>query len=380
MRKKKLLAALITAAMTLGSITGCGNAESGVTASKSNDVKEAQTQENLTNEVASDTEAEIETEDKSLKIVTTIFPEYDWVKTVLGDKASNDELTLLLDNGVDLHSYQPTAEDIVKIQECDMFVYVGGESDEWVTDVLASVDNPDMSVINLLDVLGDSVKAEEIVEGMEHEHEHEEAEEDDHEHEDADEDEHDHKEGEEHEHEEEMDEHVWLSLRNAEVLCDSIADELGKIDPANADTYKKNAQAYKDELAALDKEYEAAVAAADKKTLLFGDRFPFRYLVDDYGLDYYAAFTGCSAESEASFETIIFLAEKVNELKLGAIMTIEGPDHDIAETVKNATESKDQKILSLNSMQSTTSHDIKAGVTYLSIMEKNLEVLKEALQ
>lgn len=394
MRKKKLLAALITAAMTLGSITGCGNAESGVTASKSNDVKEAQTQENLTNEVASDTEAEIETEDKSLKIVTTIFPEYDWVKTVLGDKASNDELTLLLDNGVDLHSYQPTAEDIVKIQECDMFVYVGGESDEWVTDVLASVDNPDMSVINLLDVLGDSVKAEEIVEGMEHEHEHEDehedAEEDDHEHEDADEDEHEHEEadeddheheeGEEHEHEEEMDEHVWLSLRNAEVLCGSIADELGKIDPANADTYKKNAQAYKDELAALDKEYEAAVAAADKKTLLFGDRFPFRYLVDDYGLDYYAAFTGCSAESEASFETIIFLAEKVNELKLGAIMTIEGPDHDIAETVKNATESKDQKILSLNSMQSTTSHDIKAGVTYLSIMEKNLEVLKEALQ
>ena len=362
MRKKKLLAALITAAMTLGSITGCGNAESGVTASKSNDVKEAQTQENLTNEVASDTEAEIETEDKSLKIVTTIFPEYDWVKTVLGDKASNDELTLLLDNGVDLHSYQPTAEDIVKIQECDMFVYVGGESDEWVTDVLASAENPDMSVINLLDVLGDSVKAEEIVEGMEHEHEHEEADED------------------EHEHEEEMDEHVWLSLRNAELLCGSIADELGKIDPANADTYKKNAQAYKDELAALDKEYEAAVAAADKKTLLFGDRFPFRYLVDDYGLDYYAAFTGCSAESEASFETIIFLAEKVNELKLGAIMTIEGPDHDIAETVKNATESKDQKILSLNSMQSTTSHDIKAGVTYLSIMEKNLEVLKEALQ
>lgn len=390
MRKKKLLTALITAAMTLGSITGCGNAESGVTASNSNDVKEAQTQETSTNEVASDTEAE--TEDKSLKIVTTIFPEYDWVKTVLGDKVSNAELTLLLDNGVDLHSYQPTAEDIVKIQECDMFVYVGGESDEWVEDVLASAENPDMSVINLLDVLGDSVKAEEIVEGMEHEHEHEEADEDEHDHEDADEDEHDHdhedadsdehehEEGEEHEHEEEMDEHVWLSLRNAEVLCDSIADELGKIDPANADTYKKNAQAYKDELAALDKEYEAAVAAADKKTLLFGDRFPFRYLVDDYGLDYYAAFTGCSAESEASFETIIFLAEKVNELKLGAIMTIEGPDHDIAETVKNATESKDQKILTLNSMQSTTSHDIKAGVTYLSIMEKNLEVLKEALQ
>lgn len=189
MRKKKLLAALISAAMTLGSITGCGNAESGVTASKSNDVKEAQTQENLTNEVASDTEAEIEIEDKSLKIVTTIFPEYDWVKTVLGDKASNDELTLLLDNGVDLHSYQPTAEDIVKIQECDMFVYVGGESDEWVTDVLASAENLDMSVINLLDVLGDSVKAEEIVEGMEHEHEHEE--------------------GEEHEHEEEMDEHLF---------------------------------------------------------------------------------------------------------------------------------------------------------------------------
>ena len=176
------------------------------------------------------------------------------------------------------------------------------------------------------------------------------------------------------------DEHVWLSLRNAAVICDTIGTELGELDPANADVYKNNVAAYKEELTALDKEYAAAVEAGSKKTLLFGDRFPFRYLVDDYGLDYYAAFVGCSAESEASFETIVFLAGKVDELGLGAVMTIEGPNHDIAESVKNATSSKDQVILTLDSMQSTTSADIEAGTTYLSVMKSNLDVLKEAVK
>ena len=241
-----------------------------------------------------------------LKVVTTIFPEYDWVRAILGDKAENAEITMLLDNGVDLHSYQPTADDIVKISDCDLFVYVGGESDGWVEDALRNATNRNMKVINLLEVLGDSVKTEEIVEGMqEEEHEHEDAEE--HEHEDA----------EEHEHEEETDEHVWLSLKNAKMLVRVISKALQELDPDNKDIYAANADAYVKKLSALDADYQAAVDAASNKTILFGDRFPFRYLVDDYGLRYYAAFVGCSAETEAGFETISFLAKRVDEPFVG---------------------------------------------------------------
>ncbi len=294
--------------------------------------------------------------DKKLKIVTTIFPEYDWVMNVLGDEKENADVTLLLDNGVDLHSYQPTADDILKISECDLFIYVGGESDEWVEDVLDQATNKDMAVINLLESLGDQVKEEEMVEGMQ---------------------------GEEHEHDEEepeYDEHVWLSLKSASSLVETIGNKLAQVDKDHADTFKKNAEDYKRKLLDLDKKYQEAVGAASVKTLLFGDRFPFRYLVDDYGLSYYAAFVGCSAESEASFETIAFLSKKVDELNLKAVMTIEGPNHKIAETIKENTSSKDQSILTMDSMQSITSKDVKNGTTYLSIMEKNLDVLKEALK
>ena len=299
--------------------------------------------------------------ENKLSIVTTIFPEYDWVKQILGDKADDADVTLLLDNGVDLHSYQPSADDIVKISNCDMFIYVGGESDEWVEDVLAEGKNGDMIVIDLLEVLGDAVKDEEIVEGMEGEEEEEEGEE-----------------GEEEE--PEKDEHVWLSLKNAKTICMEIAAGLGKIDADNKDAYKANADAYAAKLRDLDGKYEEAVNAASVKTLLFGDRFPFRYLVDDYGLNYYAAFVGCSAESEASFETIVFLASKVDELGLKAIMQIESADGKIASTIKDTTNTKDQAILTLDSMQSTTATDIENGATYLSTMEKNLEVLKDALK
>ncbi len=319
-----------------------------------------------------------------MQIVTTIFPEYDWVENVLGDRADAAEVTMLLDNGVDLHSYQPTAEDIMKISTCDMFIYVGGESDEWAEDVLESAVNKDMVVINLMDALGDSVKAEEIVEGMEaeHDHEHEEGEEDDHDHdhEEGEEEDHDHEHEEGEECEEEMDEHVWLSLRNAEVLCGVIADGLGQIDSENAAVYTANAEAYTAELAELDAQYADAVANAGVKTLLFGDRFPFRYMVDDYGLDYYAAFVGCSAETEASFETIVFLAGKTDELGLSSIMTIEGSDQRIAETIRDNTASKDQQILTMDSLQSTTLKDAANGTSYLSVMKSNLEVLKEALK
>ncbi|MBQ6661178.1 MAG: zinc ABC transporter substrate-binding protein [Lachnospiraceae bacterium] len=304
-------------------------------------------------------------EDGKLSVISTIFPEYDWVKNVLGDNPADVELTLLLDSGVDLHNYQPTAADILKISACDVFIYVGGESDSWVADVLRSANNKKMVAINLLDVLGDAVKEEEVVEGMQGE--------DEHEHEDGD---HDH----EDEEEAEMDEHVWLSLRNAQVIVTKISEELQKLDSAHADVYRKNAEAYIEKLKALDGQYKAAVDGAARKTLLFADRFPFRYLADDYGLSYYAAFVGCSAESEASFETITFLAEKVDELNLPVVMTIEKPNHRIAETVISTTKAKNQKILAMDSLQSTTAQDVKNGATYLAAMEANLTALTEALK
>ena len=295
-----------------------------------------------------------------IQVVTTIFPIYDWVREVAGD-TDNTEITLLLDSGVDLHSFQPTAQDIMKVATCDLFIYVGGESDEWVEDALAEAVNPDMVVINLVEALGENAKAEEIVEGMEAEEEEEE------------------EDGEGEEEEVEIDEHVWLSLRNAQTFVSAIAGVLETLDAVNADSYKANAEAYDARLAALDAAYAETVDSAAVKTLLFGDRFPFRYLTDDYGLTYYAAFVGCSAETEASFQTVIFLAQKSDELQLPAVMTIEGKDHRIAETVINSTANKDQKLLTLDSMQGTTADDVANGATYLKIMEDNLAVLKEAL-
>ena len=318
-------------------------------------------------------------ESKKIHIVTTIFPIYDWAREIAGNDAEHVNMTLLLDNGVDLHSYQPTAQDILTISTADLFIYVGGESDEWVEDVLESAMNPDLKAISLVEAMGDEIKTEEIVEGMEHEHDHEE----DHDHEDHEDHDHedheDHDEEHDHDHEDETDEHVWLSLRNARKLTAVIANALSEIDPDFGDHYQANASAYMSKLADLDGQYAETVSNAKFKTILFGDRFPFRYLADDYGLNYYAAFTGCSAESEASFATIVFLAQKTDELGLPAVLTIEHPRTRIAETVVQNTTSKDQKILVLDSMQGTTASDLQAGMTYLSVMEANLKVLKEAL-
>ena len=302
--------------------------------------------------------------EKHLNIVTTIFPEYDWVREILGDNAENADLTMLLDNGVDLHSYQPTAQDILKISTCDLFIYVGGESDGWVSDALQEAANKDMKVIDLLDVLDDAIKEEEIVEGMEAGEEHGDGEDEEHEEEEG----------------PEYDEHVWLSLRNAKVLCEAITNALTEIDPDHAADYRSNLTSYSEKLDALDAAFQSAVDSASRKTLLFGDRFPFRYLVDDYGLSYYAAFAGCSAETEASFRTITFLADKVDEFNLTSVLTIESSDQKIAQTIIQNTKEKNQNILTLNSMQSVTSNDVAAGTGYLSIMESNLDVLIEALQ
>ena len=297
---------------------------------------------------------------KKLQVVATIFPEYDWVREILGEQADNVELTLLLENGVDMHSFQPTMSDILKVSTCDVFIYVGGESDAWVADALKGAGNPDRTAINLMEVLGDRAKEEEVVEGMQEEDGH---------------DGHDHEEQEELEY----DEHVWLSLKNTQVFCDAISEALQAADPENAKLYQENTTAYKGKLAALDREYQAAVDQSESKTLLFADRFPFRYLTDDYNLTYYAAFAGCSAETDASFETITFLAGKLDELKLPVVFVIENSDGKVAKAVVENTNTRDQKILTLNSMQSVTSDEINAGTTYLSIMKENLKTLKEAL-
>ena len=316
---------------------------------------------------------EKDSENKKVSIVATIYPQYDWLKNVLGDRLGAVDLKLLIKNGTDLHSYKPSAQDIASIASTDMVVYVGGESDEWIKKALEATPKAGRVQLNLMQALGDRVKEEEVVEGMQAEEEHEHGEEHA--------EEHHHEHGEEHAEEAENDEHIWLSLKNAEILVNALAESLAKVDAANASTYKANASAYVAKLQELDGNFAAAISGAEGKTVLFGDRFPFRYLVDDYGIKYYAAFVGCSAESEASFETVAFLAGKMDSLSLPAIFKIDGSNGKIAQAILEASKkSKNAQVLTLNSMQSVTDEQIKSGMDYLSMMLSNLEVLKKAIK
>jgi zinc transport system substrate-binding protein len=334
MFKRKIGIYALTFAMAAMGMTGCSSGSSSG------------------NQTEGTTQSAKKASSESFSVVCTIFPEYDWVKEILGDHADNVELTYLLDNGVDLHSYQPTADDMMKISTCDLFVYVGGESDKWADDALADTQNKDMKVINLMDVLGDSAKEEELKEGMQ---------------------------GEEEEEEPEYDEHVWLSLKNAKILCSEIETNLEAIDSANAADYKANLDSYTAKLDELDGKFQTLVEGSSVKTLVFGDRFPFRYFVDDYGLDYYAAFIGCSAETEASFETIAFLSDKVNELDCKTIFTLENSSKNIANTIIS-TSGKTLDIAELNSLQSVSKDDIAGGASYISLMQKNYDVLAGVLK
>lgn len=338
--KNRIFGLVMASVLTVSAFCGCGASRMAA----DSDQKEESVPKNAANAAA-------------YSIVCTTFPQYDWIRNIIGDDSDKFQLTMLLDQGTDLHSYQPTAEDIAKIADADMFVYVGGESDGWVESALKEATNKDMKVVNMLDALGTAVKVEEVVPGMQAEEEEET------------------EEGEG----PENDEHVWLSLRNAVTLTDALSENIQEIDPANKEDYVENAGKYVDKLNDLDGRYALTISKGKRQAILFGDRFPFRYMADDYGLTYYAAFVGCSAESEASFETITFLAHKVDELKLPVILTIEGADHNIAESIKNATESKNQEILTMNSMQSVTAEDVADGETYLNVMEDNLNVLSQAL-
>ncbi len=300
-----------------------------------------------------------------LQVVTTVFPAYDWARELLADVEGVD-LTVIVDNGVDLHSYQPSAKDIVQMSTCDVLIHIGGESDVWVQEVLDNAPDEQRTVINLMELLGDEAKELPHTENDENENDG-----DEHDHEHA----HAHDENCEHLY----DEHVWLSLRNARAFCEAIADELCRRLPDAEETLRANALAYDGVLADLDSRFEELVAGAERSTILVGDRFPFLYLTEDYGLTYYAAFAGCEADTEASFETIVSLSEKVDELKLPCVLILDGSDGKLADTIISTAKSEGVETHTLHSMQSVTKKDAQAGVTYISEMEKNYETLKKAL-
>ena len=287
-----------------------------------------------------------------LKIVCTSFPQYEWVKAIADGQTENIEIDCIAGSG-DIHSYQPTAEDIVKISSCDIFIYNGGESDAWTQDVLKNAVNRDMKKINLMESIESEVKEEEIVEGMQEEqHEHES------------------------ETETEYDEHVWLSVRNAEKLCKVITENLCKADSSHENIYRENLENYSKKLEKLDSDFEKLSENSENHTLIFADRFPFRYFTDDYNFDYYSAFSGCSADTQASFETVKFLADKIDETGAESVFVIESSDCSIAEAVIENTKNKNQEIFTLDSMQSAP----ESGEDYISIMKKNYETLKDALE
>lgn len=293
--------------------------------------------------------------DGKISFVCTIFPQYDWLR-VLTEGDEDISLTVLQTKATDLHNYTPTTSDMRTIYKSDAFVYIGGESDSWAEDVLKSSSAKNVKAISLLDELGDLALEEEEVPG---------AEEEDHDHD------HD-------EEESELDEHIWLSVKNAQALCKVLYNYLCEINPAQSALYQSNLNEYLAELDALDGEFANMISAAENDTILFADRFPFRYLCEDYGLRYYAAFSGCSAETEVTASTLRNLITAVNENGLSYVIVLENSDFKIANSVVNASEG-DQEILEMNSLQSVTSEQIEAGATYLGIMRLNLHTLTTAL-
>jgi zinc transport system substrate-binding protein len=292
-----------------------------------------------------------ETIDK-ISVVTTIFPPYDFTRAIAGDKA---DVTMLLPPAAESHSYEPTPQDIIKVQNCGIFIYNGGDSDEWVNEVLQSMDTSKMRIIKFIDCV--ETVEEEIVEGMEDD-------EDDHDEDNEDED-------------GEIDEHVWTSPRNAKLIVQRISDVLCEADAANAAVYRQNTTAYLGELDELDGKFQAVVDAAVRKTFVFGDRFPFRYFADAYDLTYSAAFPGCSTETEASAKTVAFLIDKVKEEKIPVVFHIELSNEKMANTISEATGAK---VLLFHACHNISKADFDAGKTYVDIMTANVDTLKEALQ
>ncbi len=324
MKRLSVFLSILLLAGTMTAFSGCGN----------------------TGRPSEDTEAK-------LRVVTTIFPLYDWARELIGDREDEIELVCLLENGADYHSFQPSAAHIARIAEADVFIFTGGGSEAWAEEAVKNRRNPSQKAVRLFTVLEDRLLLEEHVEGMEEEHE----------------------EG----NDVEYDEHLYLSLVNAKRAVSAIAKALREADPANKTVFEANEAAYLEKLSALDKDYRETVQNARRDTILFGDRFPFRYLCEDYGLGYYAAFQGCSADAEASFQTVAFLAEKMKELSLPSVLTLEKSDHKLAETIIAASGLKGAEIITMDSMQAVTPKERSEGASYLRSMEKNLEALRKAL-
>ncbi len=327
-------------------------------------------------------------ESGKISVVTTIFPPYDFVREIAGDHV---ELKMLLKPGEESHSYEPTPQDMIAIQKSNVFIYTGGENDVWVEDVLSSMPNSERLTLRLVDCV-DTVE-EEHVEGMK--------ESPGHTHADHDEEEHTHADhaGEEHTEEEhaaedhahadhageselevhsvhEIDEHVWTSPVNAALIVEQIKEVLIGADPSNRASYEKNAAAYEETLSELDQEFRDVTENAEHSLLVFGDRFPFRYFADEYGLDYYAAFPGCAGDTEPSAATMAFLIDKVKEENVPAVLKMELSNEDIANGIAEATGTEVKVFYSCHNL---SAGDFENGETYLSMMQKNVETLKEVL-
>ncbi|MBR2830996.1 zinc ABC transporter substrate-binding protein [Candidatus Saccharibacteria bacterium] len=284
---------------------------------------------------------------KTTNIISSNFVGYDFARAVTGDKS---KVAMLLKPGAEMHDYEPTPEDIINIKNADLFIYVGGESDKWVEDLLKDNEVPKEKTLRLMDLV--EVKEEELIEGMEEREHH-------------------------HEEEIEYDEHIWTSPVNAVKLVNGIKDKLSKIYPENENIYTKNADAYISRLLNINQKIRDVVASSDKKELIFGDRFPFRYFADEYGLDYYAAFPGCSEQTEASSKTIAFLINKAKSNNIKTILKIELTSEKLAKSIADEAGAK---VMTLNAAHNISSEDFEKGVTYADIMERNIEVLKEALK
>ena len=313
-----------------------------------------------------------EPDDGHMKIVTTIFSQYDFARAISGNGELAD-VRMLLSPGEEIHSYEPTPLDIKEIQNCDLFIYVGGENDAWVDRILENMGEKRPQTMRLMDVT-DTV-TEEIVEGMMqergHDHEHEETGE--HEHEESD---HAYGGDSSHEEHEEADEHVWTSPVKAAEITVAIAEKMAEIDPANAEAYLANAGDYEKQILDVDEQFREIVKNAQRRTIVFGDRFPVRYFAEEYGLEYYAAFPGCSSESEPSASTLAFLIDKVREEKIPVVFSIELSNGNIARAICESTDAVQRTFYSCHNV---TKQQMDDGATYVSMMSENLEVIREAL-
>lgn len=301
-------------------------------------------------------------EDGKIHIVCTIFPQYDWMRNIIGE-TDGVELTLLISNGNDMHSYEPSAADIMKIADCDMIVYLGEGIDGWVSEAIERSGREDVKKVALAECEGVTLRN---ISSASHTHDH------DHDHEHDDHDGHDHG---------ALDEHLWLSLNNATTLTEALCDAICELDPENAQSYRDNAARYISELTDLHFDFDTAVAKSDEsgRFMLFCDRFPFVYLMEELGIDYSAAFEGCSADVDADFGTVLRLIEEAEAHGVDYLAVTESSDGELARTVANAIKDRQVGLLTFDSMQAVSKKEIEGGYSYLSIMRENLRVLSVAL-